>query len=111
MKFAAAVLALATAVSATVVKYDPVYNNAGQSLSTVACSDGSNGLLTKGFTTFSSLPSYPNIGASQYVGGYNDADCGSCWNITYQVDWSLIFGGGPFDLLDLPGQEHVFHGY
>ncbi|KZV70896.1 Cerato-platanin [Peniophora sp. CONT] len=84
MKFAATVLALVAAASTTVVKYDPVYNNPSQSLDTVACSDGSNGLLNKGFTTFSSLPSYPNIGASQYVGGWNDADCGSCWNITYQ---------------------------
>ena len=85
MKFAAPVLALVAAVSATVVKYDPVYNNPSQSLSTVACSDGENGLLNKGFTTFKSLPSYPNIGASQYVGGWDDKDCGSCWNITYKV--------------------------
>ncbi|KAH9033993.1 immunomodulatory protein [Lactarius deliciosus] len=53
------------------------------SLSTVACSDGANGLLTKNFTTFGSLPSFPNIGAAQAVGGWNSPACGSCWTISF----------------------------
>ena len=97
MKFFAVTLALVAAAVATDIRFDATYDNAGQSLSTVSCSDGANGLLTKGFTTFSSLPSYPNIAASQYVGGYNDADCGSCWNITYQVDRLLVSASDPFD--------------
>ncbi|KAF8577426.1 hypothetical protein K439DRAFT_1639753 [Ramaria rubella] len=35
---------------------------AHHSLSIVACSNGVNGLLTKGFTTFDSLPTFTNIG-------------------------------------------------
>ncbi|KAF8909799.1 Cerato-platanin [Gymnopilus junonius] len=41
------------------VSYDTAYDNAGQSLNTVACSDGANGLESLGFTTFGSLPSFP----------------------------------------------------
>lgn len=58
----AAIAASAVAESDT-LRYDTTYDNAGQSLSTVTCSDGTNGLLTKGFTTFGSLPTFPNIGA------------------------------------------------
>ena len=54
------------------------------SLSTVACSDGSHGLLTKGFSTFGSLPHFPNIGGAQAVGGWNSASCGSCWQLRYK---------------------------
>ena len=84
MKFIATILTLVAAVAATEVRYDPVYNNAGQSLATVACSDGSNGMLTKGFTTFGSLPTFPNIGAAQAIAGWNSAACGSCWKISYK---------------------------
>ena len=83
MKLLAITLALVAATIATGVRYDTVYDQATQSLATVACSDGSNGLLTKGFTTFGSLPTFPNIGAAQAVEGYNSAKCGSCWKITY----------------------------
>jgi hypothetical protein len=49
----AVVLAAASAFAATQqVSYDPVYDNKTQSLATVECSDGSHGLLTKGYTTF-----------------------------------------------------------
>ena len=76
-------VALFSAVSATDVRYDTTYDNAQGSLSTVACSDGANGLLTKGYTTFGSLPSYPNITAAQAIAGWNSTSCGSCWQITY----------------------------
>lgn len=69
--------------SAVNVYYDTAYDTYGGSLSTVACSDGVNGLLTKGFTTFGSLPSFPNIGAAQAVGGWNSTACGSCWQISF----------------------------
>ncbi|KZV64666.1 Cerato-platanin [Peniophora sp. CONT] len=83
MQCVAVTLALVAAAVATDVRYDNTYDNADQSLGTVACSDGSNGLLTKGFTTFGSLPTFPNIGAAQAIPGYNSAACGSCWKITY----------------------------
>ena len=52
MKFAAIFTALAAvpaAFAATVsVSYDQTYDKGSNSLTTVACSDGSNGMLTKG---------------------------------------------------------------
>jgi hypothetical protein len=51
MKFFAVLVALATfsaATSTTVsVSYDNVYDNGSGALTSVACSDGSNGLITK----------------------------------------------------------------
>ncbi|KAH8991580.1 Cerato-platanin [Lactarius akahatsu] len=86
MKFTSTIIsfaALFSVASAVNVRYDTAYDNAQGSLSTVACSDGSNGLLTKNFTTFGSLPSFPNIGAAQAVGGWNSPACGSCWTISF----------------------------
>lgn len=68
---------------AVTVAYDTAYDNASQSLATVACSDGPNGLLTAGFTTFGSLPHFPHIGAAAAVAGYNSPNCGTCWQLTY----------------------------
>ncbi|KAI0258982.1 Cerato-platanin [Gloeopeniophorella convolvens] len=87
MKFTSAIVALVAFVStaaATLIRYDETYDDPNGSLATVACSDGPNGLLTKGFTDFSSLPSFPNIGAAQAIAGFNSPACGSCWEITYK---------------------------
>ncbi|KAG6864167.1 hypothetical protein C0993_009292, partial [Termitomyces sp. T159_Od127] len=65
------------------VSYDQTYDNGGTSLTTVACSDGPNGLITRGFSTFGSLPDFPNIGGAAAVEGWNSASCGSCWDLTY----------------------------
>ncbi|KAG6871360.1 hypothetical protein C0992_011155, partial [Termitomyces sp. T32_za158] len=65
------------------VSYDPTYDDAAASLTTVACSDGSNGLIPRGFTTFGSLPHFAHIGGAAAVEGWNSANCGSCWNLTY----------------------------
>lgn len=65
------------------VSYDTVYDNAGGHLSTVACSDGSNGLLTRGFSTFSSLPRFPRLGGVPAVTGWNSPACGTCWELAY----------------------------
>lgn len=90
MKFTAAVSALALALvpavlaqSSVTVAYDETYDNGSQSLSTVSCSDGTYGLETKGYTTFSSLPDFPNIGAAAAVSGWGSAECGSCWELEY----------------------------
>nr|AGL40521.1 cerato-platanin 6 [Crinipellis campanella] len=74
---------LPTQTFAVTLAYDTVYDNAAGSLSTVACSDGANGLLTRGFTTFGSLPSFPNIGAAEAITGWNSTACGSCWEVTF----------------------------
>ena len=82
-------LALLTAAVASpalgvTLSYDESYDNASASLTTVACSDGTNGLLTKGFTTLGSLPAFPYVGGAQFVEGWNSAMCGSCWTLTYK---------------------------
>ncbi|KAI0818672.1 Cerato-platanin [Irpex lacteus] len=59
-----AVLSLAAVGQSVSVSWDSTYDDAGASLATVACSDGANGLLTKGFTTFGSLPHFPSIGGA-----------------------------------------------
>lgn len=82
--FTVTLSSLATAaITAQIIRYDTVYDNSSTSLSTVACSDGTNGLLTKGYNTFGSLPDFPYIGAAAAVEGYDSANCGSCWKLTY----------------------------
>ncbi len=90
MKLSLSVISLVAffaVASAVKVQYDTVFDNPKGSLSSVTCSDGANGLLIKGYTTFGSLPSFPNISAAKAVGGWNSTACGSCWQITYvQID-------------------------
>ena len=86
MQFTSFVLTLAAlcaSVFAVTVSYDQTYDNASGSLDTVACSDGPNGLETKGYTTFGSLPHFPNIGGAAAVAGWNSPQCGTCWQLTY----------------------------
>ncbi|KAF9464630.1 cerato-platanin-related secreted protein [Collybia nuda] len=75
---------LPTIASAVTLAYDTTYDNAGGSLTTVACSDGSHGMLTRGFKTFGSLPKFPHIGAASAVTGWNSPNCGTCWQVTYK---------------------------
>ncbi|KAI1791529.1 Cerato-platanin-domain-containing protein [Ganoderma leucocontextum] len=67
------------------VSYDTMYDNGRTSLSTVACSHGSNGMMTKGYTSFSSIPSFPYIGGADVVEGYNSTRCGECWRLVYET--------------------------
>ena len=85
MKYVLSILVLAaTCLAQTVqVTYDVAYDKGSTSLTTVACSDGTNGLITKGYTTFGSLPKFPYIGGSIAIAGYNSPACGTCWQITY----------------------------
>ncbi|KAL3420252.1 cerato-platanin [Phlyctema vagabunda] len=73
----------ATTATAITVSYDTGYDDAGRSLGVVSCSDGSNGLLTKGYTTQGSLPSYPYIGGASTIAGWNSASCGKCYTLSY----------------------------
>ncbi|EDR11168.1 cerato-platanin-related secreted protein [Laccaria bicolor S238N-H82] len=85
MKYLSSLLVFAATCLAQTfqVSYDTKYDDGSTSLATVACSDGTNGLLTKGFTTFGSLPKFPYIGGSFAIAGYNSPDCGTCWELTY----------------------------
>ncbi|KAH9948150.1 immunomodulatory protein [Amylocystis lapponica] len=89
MQFMTILIALAatvlpTALSQSVtVSYDQAYDVSSTSLGNVACSDGSNGLETKGFSTFGSLPDFPNIGGAYVITGWNSAYCGTCWELSY----------------------------
>ena len=65
------------------VSYDTTYDSSSTSLNSVACSDGPNGLETKGYTTFGSLPDFPYIGGASVVAGWNSPDCGTCWSLAY----------------------------
>jgi hypothetical protein len=65
------------------VRFNDFYDCGATSLNDVACSNGPNGLVTKGFPTFGSLPSFPNIGGVYAVGAWNSPECGSCWELTY----------------------------
>lgn len=78
-----AVAALAAPAATVQVTYDTVYDNKSNSLDIVACSNGPNGLETKGYTTFGSLKNFPNIGGAAAVAGWNSASCGTCWQLKY----------------------------
>ena len=86
MKFAslaAAVLAFALPAFAQTVEslsYDTTYDNAFLPLTSVACS---NGLMSKGYTTLGSLPTFPNLGGVYTVTGWDSAACGTCYEVTY----------------------------
>ncbi|CAL3973266.1 unnamed protein product [Diplocarpon coronariae] len=84
MKFqlAATLLSIATLASAIRVSYDSGYDDKDRDLNSVSCSDGDNGLKTKGFTTQGSLPRFPLIGGASVIGGWNDPNCGTCWTLT-----------------------------
>lgn len=65
------------------LSYDTTYDDASLSLTSVACSNGVNGLMTKGYTTLGSLPGFPKLGGAYTVTGWNSAACGTCYNLTY----------------------------
>ncbi|KAH7419691.1 Cerato-platanin [Cadophora sp. MPI-SDFR-AT-0126] len=83
MQFKATFLSLLSVASAITVSYDNGYDDGSRSLAVVACSDGTNGLLTKGYTTQNSLPSFPRIGGASVIAGWNSGSCGTCWSLTY----------------------------
>lgn len=65
------------------VSIDEKLNQGATSLNTVACSDGSNGLVKKGFSTLKSLPKYPLIASAPTVKGWNSPKCGQCYQLHY----------------------------
>jgi hypothetical protein len=65
------------------VSYDPKYDVRDSSLTTVACSDGPNGLIPRGYSTFGSLPNFPNIGGAITIPQWNSPNCGKCYELHY----------------------------
>ncbi|GJJ06195.1 hypothetical protein Clacol_000384 [Clathrus columnatus] len=74
------------------VSYDQTYDVGSTQLTQVACSDGRNGLITKGFSTFNSLPGFPLIGGVPAISGWNSSSCGSCWQLQYQGNTINVLG-------------------
>ena len=88
MKFAARIIsfvamALPILAQTESLSYDTTYDDASLSLDYVACSDGPNGLTTKGYTTIGSLPDFPYVGGVYTVTGWDSAYCGTCYEVTY----------------------------
>ncbi|KAL1715671.1 Cerato-platanin-domain-containing protein [Schizophyllum commune] len=78
-------LAIPTALAA-VVYYDTVYDQVDEALTSVACSDGDNGLITKyHWNDLGDVPNFPNVGAAFAVEGWNSKNCGTCWQLNYTV--------------------------
>lgn len=80
---AALAFALSAFAQTESLSYDTTYDDASLSLASVACSNGVNGLMTKGYTTLGSLPGFPNVGGAYTVTGWNSPACGTCYNLTY----------------------------
>jgi hypothetical protein len=108
--------AIFASASTVLVKYDTIYDESKTALTAVACSDGKNGLITKGYSTFGSLPSFPKIGGAAAVSGYNSTSCGSCWKLSYKTSVIYVtaidhtsagFNIAKKALADLGGQQAV----
>jgi hypothetical protein len=86
MKYSLVLAAISFAIPAfaVTVSYDNTYDNPNGSLTTIACSDGANGLITRyGFNTFRDIPNFPHIGGAAAIAGWNSTQCGTCWKLTY----------------------------
>lgn len=70
----------------TLVSYDTGYDDKSRSLTTISCSDGSNGLMTKhpNWKTQGNLPKFPYIGGVDAIAGWNSPSCGTCWKLEYK---------------------------
>lgn len=80
----ASLLSLSTLASAISVSYDTGYDDASRSLTAVSCSDGANGLMTRfGWQTQGEVAGFPSIGGYSGVEGWNSAQCGTCYGVTY----------------------------
>ncbi|KAK2623954.1 hypothetical protein QTJ16_006588 [Diplocarpon rosae] len=83
MQFIATVLSTALVASAIRVSFDGGYDSADRDLTLVSCSDGSNGLIQKGYAKQGNLPNFPLIGGASVIEKYNSPNCATCWTLTY----------------------------
>lgn len=100
MKLTLSIVTLLTAITSTVsaatarAGYDEIYNSAGTKTLTLACSDGQNGLATKGYSTLGLIPRFPYVGATPDIEGWNSKNCGACYSITYAATKKTIYVTG-----------------
>lgn len=93
-----AAAATTTTVSAIRVSYDEGYDDPSRSLTSVACSDGPNGLITThGFQTQGQIPGFPNIGGSFEIAGWGSAQV-SFFFLPYLTLEAISMGGLNFFL-------------
>ncbi|KAF5311591.1 hypothetical protein D9611_009480 [Ephemerocybe angulata] len=78
---ATALVAVAQPPLLTTINFDDRLCVGSTSLQTTSCSTGANGLITKGFPTLGSLPSFPQVAGSFIVEGFNSTSCGACWEV------------------------------
>lgn len=74
------------------LSYDTAYDSKPSSINAVACSDGQNGLGTRGYNTLGSLPNFPNIAGVPAIKSWNSPNCGSCWELTYKNTSVYLLG-------------------
>lgn len=75
---------IAAALATISVSYDPGYDNGNRALTSVSCSDGTNGLITKyKWNTQGQISNFPYIGGFVGIAGWNSPQCGSCYSITW----------------------------
>ncbi|EJF62755.1 immunomodulatory protein [Dichomitus squalens] len=68
------------------VTYNTFYDDMNNSFEGVACSDGPNGLINKhNWTVLGDADGFPDIGGVFAVEGFDSDNCGSCWELTYNV--------------------------
>ncbi|PGH14331.1 hypothetical protein AJ79_03153 [Helicocarpus griseus UAMH5409] len=75
---------LALSQQVMTVAFEPLYDNSQLDLLTTACSNGNNGLVTKGYNVAGDLPTFPRIGAAFAVEGWDSVNCGKCFKIKYE---------------------------
>ncbi|KAH6686972.1 EC5 protein [Plectosphaerella plurivora] len=79
-----AALSLTAAASAASVSYDTGYDDGSRPLTSVSCSDGANGLITRyGWQNQGQVKGFPYIGGADAIAGWNSNQCGTCWQLTY----------------------------
>ncbi|OJD19517.1 hypothetical protein AJ78_00488 [Emergomyces pasteurianus Ep9510] len=66
------------------VAYDEAYDNSNLDLLTTTCSDGSNGLVTRGFSVAGDLPIFPRVGAAFSIESWNSSNCGKCYKLRFE---------------------------
>jgi hypothetical protein len=73
----------ATDGTAVNVAYDTKYDDGTLSTLSVACSDGTNGLSTKGYSTIGALRTFPNVGGAPNIAVWNSPNCDACYQAGY----------------------------
>ncbi|KAK3726088.1 hypothetical protein LTR37_000236 [Vermiconidia calcicola] len=62
-------------------------------MTAVSCSDGANGLITRyGWSTQGQIPRFTNVAGSVDIGGWNSAQCRTCYQVTYKGKSIFVLG-------------------